>query len=166
MAGVIGPNGKCTGYTSDVPVSCAFKEASVLDLMPGTLIGLNVGLAVGLLGAYLPDQSNYGPSWQRVLLVDAATLAGGVAGATIGCVANPKCLNQNPDDRARAIVAGSALLGGAIGFVSGLVLTRRDEGSPPPPDSVAAMQLPIATVTPMRDAGGNTIPAFAAMGSF
>jgi tetratricopeptide (TPR) repeat protein len=151
-------------YTGQI--SCAFRERSVLDLMPGTLIGLNVGLAAGLLGAYLPDQSNYGPSWQRVLLVDAATLAGGVAGATIGCVANPKCLNQNPDDRARAIVAGSALFGGAVGLVSGLVLTRGDEGTPPPPDSQAATQLPMATVTPMRDAGGNTIPAFAAMGSF
>jgi hypothetical protein len=146
--------------------TCAYSEKSILDLLPGTLIGLNVGLVAGLLGAYLPDQSNYGPSWQRVLLVDAATLAGGVAGATIGCVANPECLNQNPSSNDRAIAAGAALLGGAIGLVSGLVLTRGDEGSPPPPDSQAATRLPVATVVPMRDASGATIPAFAAMGSF
>ncbi len=146
-------------------VSCALTERSVLDLMPGTLIGLNVGLAAGLLGAYLPDQSKYGPSWQRVLLVDAATLAGGVAGATIGCVANPSCLNQNPSDRDRAIVAGSALLGGAIGLVSGLAVTRgADDGAPP--DATSGASLPIATVAPMRDATGAMIPAFAAMGSF
>jgi hypothetical protein len=164
--GVAGPSQDCYApSTGQIP--CAFQERSALDLLPGTLIGLNVGLAAGLLGAYLPDQSRYGPSWQRVLLVDAATIAGGVAGATIGCVANPSCLNQNPNDRDRAIVAGSALLGGGIGLVSGLVLTRRDEGSPPPPDDTAATpQLPIATVVPMRDAAGGTIPAFAAMGTF
>jgi hypothetical protein len=167
--GVIGPNAQCPpgmSISANTFVSCAFKEASFLDLMPGTLIGLNVGLAAGLLGAYLPDQSKYGPSWQRVLLVDAATLAGGVAGATIGCVTNPSCLNRDPNDRDRAIVAGAAMLGGAIGLVSGLVLTRGDEGSPPPPDSQAATRLPIATVVPMRDASGATLPAFAAMGSF
>ncbi|HVV49565.1 MAG TPA: hypothetical protein VHO06_07895 [Polyangia bacterium] len=165
--GVAGPGGASCTVPANTQISCAFNERSALDLVPGTLIGINVGLAAGLLSAYLPDQSNYGPSWQRVLLVDAATLAGGVAGATIGCVANPSCLDQNPGDRDRAIVAGSALLGGAIGFVSGLVLTRGDEGSPPPPDSrTAAAQLPMATVMPMRDASGGTIPAFAAMGSF
>ncbi|HEY4393421.1 MAG TPA: hypothetical protein VGP64_05140, partial [Polyangia bacterium] len=166
MNGIVGPSRASCMASVDVPANCAFQERSLLDLLPGALIGLNVGLAGGLLGAYLPDQSKYGPSWQRVLLVDAATLAGGVAGATIGCVANPSCLNQDPKDRDRAIVAASSLLGGAIGLVSGLVLTRGDEGSPPPPDSQAATRLPIATVTPMRDASGATIPAFAAMGSF
>jgi hypothetical protein len=145
--------------------TCAYPERSILDLMPGTLIGLNVGLAAGLFGAYLPDQSKYGPSWQRVLLVDAATLAGGVAGATIGCVANPSCLNQNPSERDRAVAAGAALLGGAIGLVSGLAVTRgADDGAPP--DATSGSSLPIATVAPMRDATGGTIPAFAAMGSF
>jgi hypothetical protein len=167
--GVVGPGtGNCMppGPPSTAQISCAFQERSILDLLPGTLIGLNVGLAAGLLGAYVPDQSKYGPSWQRVLLVDAATLAGGVAGATIGCVANPSCLRQTPDDVDRAIAAGAALLGGAVGLVGGLVLTRGDEGSPLPPDTRAATQLPIATVTPMRDAAGAMIPAFAAMGSF
>ena len=57
--------------------------------MPGALIGLNVGLAAGLLGAYLPDQSHYGPSWRRVLLVDLGAGAGGDCGRAFGCVANP-----------------------------------------------------------------------------
>ena len=149
-------------------ISCAFQERSALDLLPGTLIGLNVGLVAGLIGAYVPDQSTYGPSWQRVLLVDAATLAGGVAGATIGCVANPSCLRQNPADGDRAIAAGAALLGGAIGLVSGLANTRGSQDGPPPDAARAtgAASLPVATVVPMRDASGATFPAFAAMGSF
>jgi len=166
--GKIGPTGMCPSggmIPVGTTVNCAFGERSVLDLMPGALIGLNVGLAAGLLGAYLPDQSKYGPSWQRVLLVDAATLAGGVAGATIGCVANPSCLNQDPNDRDRAIVAGAALLGGAIGLVSGLTLTRGSQDGAPP-DATSGASLPIATVVPMRDAAGATIPTFAAMGSF
>jgi hypothetical protein len=169
--GVVGPSkADCQppAPPSTGQIGCAFQERSALDLLPGTLIGLNVGLVAGLIGAYVPDQSTYGPSWQRVLLVDAATLAGGVAGATIGCVANPSCLRQNPDDGDRAIAAGAALLGGAIGLVSGLALTRGSQDGPPPDAARAtgAASLPVATVVPMRDASGATFPAFAAMGSF
>ena len=143
---------------------CAIRERSVMDLMPGTLIGLNVGLVAGLLGAYLPDQHDYGPSWQRVLLVDAAVVAGGVAGATIGCVANPSCLNQDPSDRDRAIAAGAALLGGALGFVGGVVATRHVGEGPPGPDTSSSM--PMATFAPMRAADGSTAPGVAAFGTF
>ena len=135
-----------------------------MDLMPGALIGLNVGLAAGLLGAYLPDQKEYGPTWQRVLLVDAAVVAGGVAGATIGCVANPSCLNQDPDDRDRAIAAGAALLGGALGFVGGVLATHHVGEEPSPHDP--APSIPMATFAPMRATDGSMIPAVAAFGSF
>lgn len=143
---------------------CAVHERSVMDLMPGALIGLNVGLAAGLLGAYLPDQHDYGPSWQRVLLVDAAVVAGGVAGATIGCVANPSCLNQDPNDRDRAIAAGAALFGGALGFVGGVLATRHVGEGPPSPDPSSSM--PMASFTPMRAADGSTVPGVAAFGTF
>ncbi len=143
---------------------CASPERSVMDLMPGALIGLNVGLAAGLLGAYLPDQKEYGPTWQRVLLVDAAVVAGGVAGATIGCVANPRCLNQEPLDQDRAIAAGAALLGGALGLVGGVLATRHVGEEPSPRD--AAPSMPMATFAPMRAVDGSMIPAVAALGSF
>ncbi len=164
-----GLNRPPSGFAKCVPVGvnrqdCSYKERSVTDLMPGALIGLNVGLAAGLLGAYLPDQKEYGPTWQRVLLVDAAVVAGGVAGATIGCVANPSCLNQDPDDRDRAIAAGAALLGGALGFVGGVLATHHVGEEPSPRDPAPSM--PMATFAPMRATDGSMIPAVAAFGSF
>ncbi|HVU51346.1 MAG TPA: hypothetical protein VHL80_11700 [Polyangia bacterium] len=140
---------------------CSFSDTSVLDLMPGALIGLNVGLAAGLLGAYLPDQTKYGPSWKRVLLIDLAVGAGMVAGGVAGCVANTDdCLTHNPSPTARAISAGSALAGGVLGFAGGWLLTRHvdDEGR----SSAVASTLQLLP-TPMP---GSSIPGLTAMAAF
>jgi hypothetical protein len=142
-------------------VNCAYLDRSFLQLAPGALIGLNVGLAAGLIAAYLPDQAKYGPTWKRVLLVDLATGAGALAGGVAGCVANGKCLNTTPDDKARAISAASALAGGVVGFVGGYLLTRHfdDDGSPPGP--VASTLTVVPTFAPQ---GG--FPGLSAMAAF
>jgi hypothetical protein len=144
---------------------CAYPERSSLDLLPGTLIGLNVGLAAGILGAYLPDQSQPGPSWRRVLLVDLAFGAGAIAGATFGCVSNPRCLNGRPEDGDRGIAAGAALLGGALGLAGGILLTRHVEETRQP-SSVSTATMPVATIAPIRDVAGGMAPAIAAVGAF
>jgi hypothetical protein len=140
---------------------CSFKSTSVLDLMPGALIGLNVGLAAGLLGAYLPDQTKYGPSWKRVLLIDLAVGAGMVAGGVAGCVANTEdCLTHNPSATARAISAGAALAGGAFGFVGGWFLTRHvDDDAAPSPVASSLHLLPMAMP-------GSSLPALMALATF
>jgi hypothetical protein len=141
--------------------NCAFKDTSFLDLAPGALIGLNVGLAAGLLAAYLPDQTKFGPTWKRVLLVDLATGAGALAGGVAGCVANGNCLNKTPDEDARAIAAASALAGGLVGFVGGYLLTRHvdDEGG-------AIGIASSLTLTPTLSPGGGGLPGVMAMGAF
>jgi hypothetical protein len=137
---------------------CAFPDTSVMDLIPGALIGLNVGLAAGLLAAYLPDQRKYGPSWKRVLLIDLAVGAGMVAGGVAGCVANADdCLTQNPSANARAISAGSALAGGALGFIGGWLLTRHGDDDGSAPGTFAST----LRLMPMPAPGGSFLTAMA-----
>jgi hypothetical protein len=146
---------------------CNVQDHNAFDLAPGALIGLNVGLVSGLLGAYLPDQSRYGPTWKRVALIDLGAAAGALAGGVGGCVAEVNsCLKAaNPSDRARSIAAMSALGGGAVGLAAGWFLTRHyDDDQPqqsaPPPVSMSA------TLIPMRAADGTMMPGIGAFGTF
>ena len=142
---------------------CRYKDTTILDLLPGTLIGLNLGLAIGLAAAYLPDQSRYGPTWKRVLLVDLATGAGALAGGIAGCVANTdNCLVGSPSSTARAIAAGSALAGGALGFGAGYLLTRHLDDDGTPPGTIAST----LTLLPMPMPRGGSLPGLSAMASF
>ncbi len=149
--------------------TCVYRSSSVFDLAPGALIGLNVGLVTGLLGAYLPDQSKYGPSLKRVLLIDAAAGAAALAAGVGACVSlSDSCLRApQPDDDARAIAAGAALLGGGIGLLGGILLTRNVDAEPQSSSArTVSATMPVATFAPMRDGKGGTIPGFAAAGSF
>jgi hypothetical protein len=166
-------NGDCVYLGEEIlpeyQPTCVYRSSSVFDLAPGALIGLNVGLISGLLGAYLPDQSKYGPSWKRVLLIDAAAGAAALAAGVAACVSlTDTCLRAaQPDDDARAIAAGAALLGGGIGLVGGILLTRNVDDEPDTSSKkTASATLPVATFAPMRDGKGGTIPGFMAMGSF
>jgi hypothetical protein len=169
MIGLLPSGDPCvyTNGTDDMP--CIFKTSSIFDLAPGALIGLNVGLVSGLLGAYLPDQSTYGPSLRRILLIDAAAGAAALAAGVGACVSlSESCLRApQPHDDARAIAAGAALLGGGIGLVGGILLTRGVDAEPQSSASrTAGATVPIATFTLLPDGRGGTVPGFTAMGSF
>jgi hypothetical protein len=149
---------------------CPFESTSMLDLMPGALIGLNVGLVAGLLGAYLPDQSHYGPSWKRILLIDLAAAAGAVAGGVGGCVADVQgCLNRTPpSETARSSAALAAIGGTAVGLVGGILLTRHFDDDPNA--TPAPADKPKGTLTtsmfPLRAPDGTYSPGIGAFGTF
>jgi hypothetical protein len=142
------------------------------DLMDATvpmLIGLNVGIVGGILGAYLPDQSRYGPSWQRIVLIDLATGAGALAGGISGCALSTQaCLVNDPHPGGRAIAAAAALGGAVVGLAGGIFLTRDvDEGR----EDQARGESPVSSVTPtiippMNVGGVSSPPMFGAIGTF
>lgn len=167
-----GITGSCPFPTNSTPptVSCIFRSSSAFDLAPGALIGLNVGLGAGLAGAYLADQSKYGPSLKRVLLIDAAAGAAALAAGVGACVSlSDSCLRAHqPDDDARAVAAGSALLGGTLGLIGGILLTRHtdDDQEAQGQRTASATPPPIATFAPLPDGRGGSVPGFTAMGLF
>ena len=158
--------------------------------------GLNVGLGVGLAMAYLPDQSKYGPSWQRVMLVDLAIGAGTLAGALIKIVSRcledtaavcsftaekgvplPPGKTQAEVDEQRArdkrLTARFALAGGALGLVAGWLLTEnadRDRAPLPLENNPHAslFKLPLPTLLPVTSSDGATafVPGLATQGRF
>jgi hypothetical protein len=157
-------DGTVDGTSAGTPQwKCAFKDTSVIDLMPGVLIGLNVGLIAGLAAAYLPDQSKYGPTWKRVLLVDLAAGAGALAGGIVGCVANSKgCLDVSPTPSGRAIATATALGGSVIGLLGGILLTRHLDDEPQAPSTIASTLMLMPTPAPR----GGSLPGLSAMAAF
>lgn len=130
---------------------------------PTVLVGMNIGLGAGLALAYLPDQRQYGPSWQRVLLVNLAGVAGGVAGSLLERCVGEECRVEEPTAR----TARFALAGGAVGLAAGWLLTRNYDRNRAlerrPPQMVPSPALiPIQTT----DGKMSFAPGVAARGGF
>jgi hypothetical protein len=115
-----------TGTTTETPCDAPATDTTThihRDRIGwGLLAGINVGLAAGLALAYLPDQRDYGPSWQRVMLIDLAAVAGGFTGALVQvCRSGGVCGNAEIGPK----MARYALAGSAIGLATGFFLTMR-----------------------------------------
>jgi hypothetical protein len=109
-----------TNTTPSGPVTVETTTTTIPRVGWGMLAGMNIGLAAGLVLAYLPDQRNYGPSWQRVMLIDLAAVAGGFTGALVQmCTKSGFC----GDAAIGPKMARYALGGSVIGLATGWLLT-------------------------------------------
>ena len=127
--------------------------------------GLNLGLAAGLALAYLPDQREYGPRWQQVMLINLGTGAGVIGGAMVDiirqCVGDRGTKECNINTGDRQPTAQYALIGGALGLAASWVLTSAlDTSDDPPPERPAFSLVTVPSVLPVRGVDGRTRAGF------
>jgi PEGA domain len=139
----------------------------------GILAGVNVGLVTGLGLAYLPDQRVYGPSWQRVMLIDLAAVAGGFTGALIqACISgrsNGFCGSAEDSAQFWPNMARYALAGSAVGLATGLVLTwRYDKHNDNLTQGQPARGVPLPGALPVQTTDGRwaLVPGLVSQGQF
>jgi hypothetical protein len=140
----------------------------------GMLAGINVGLATGLALAYLPDQRSYGPSWQRVMLIDLAAVAGGFTGALLQmCVSGQGNKGVCGNAEIGPQMARYALAGSAVGLATGLFLTwKYDKHDDKHEDKLAqthpARGMPLPGVLPVQTTDGrwSLVPGLVSQGQF
>ncbi len=140
--------------------------------------GLNLGLGVGLAAAYLSDQTQYGPTWQRAVLVDLAAIAGAVTGAITatvqGCLERRQAGGDSGDCTFEDLPRTSrfTLIGGFVGLAAGIAFTRGVDSTVRPPAKLARaaarfIPLPTALAIPSPAGGGVTLaPGLATVGRF
>jgi hypothetical protein len=139
----------------------------------GMLAGLNTGLAAGLAMAYLPDQSQYGPSWQRVLMVDMTVLAGAIFASAIEVCTRTdqgaRVYCANTDTRMDRRTARFALIGAGLGLASGWLLTMNfDHDTRTRSDLPPLSYLPLPGAVPVQSVTGTAelLPGLLAQGRF
>jgi hypothetical protein len=140
----------------------------------GMLAGMNLGLATGLALAYLPDQRSYGPSWQRVMLIDLAAIGGGVTGALLQmCVSGQGNKGVCGNVEIGPQMARYALAGSAVGLATGLFLTwKYDKHDDKHEDNLAqthpARGMPLPGALPVQTTDGRwaLVPGLVSQGQF
>ena len=150
----------------------AYRNEIKQRLSWGMFAGLNLGVAAGLSMAYLPDQSKYGPSWQRVALIDLAAVSGAFfAGVTELCTRKETqfCADTSSKLTINGRTARYGLVGAGIGLVAGYMLTKnydKEIRTIGPEGRLSFMPMP--TVLPVESGTGAPIlvPGLAAQGRF
>jgi hypothetical protein len=136
----------------------------------GMLAGLNVGLAAGLAMAYLPDQSVYGPSWQRVIMIDLAGFAGAVFATTIELCSRTTtdhCADTSATLNSRT--ARFSLVGAGLGLVAGWLLTMNyDHVREARPELPPLSFIPLPGAVPVESMMGTAelLPGLLSQGRF
>jgi hypothetical protein len=142
------------------------------------LVGLNVGLGAGLAMAYLPDQQKYGPSWQRVIMVDLAGLAGGIFASAVEVCSRRTSGNQSihcgadskdSDAKLDRRTARFALIGAGLGIFTGWLLTMNfDRESPQRPELPLVSFIPLPGAVPVESTAGTfeLLPGLMSQGRF
>jgi len=133
------------------------------------LAGVNVGLAAGLALAYLPDQRNYGPSWQRVMLIDLAALAGGFTGALVQMCVSGQSNGFCGDAAIGPKMARYALGGSVIGLATGWLLTwNYDKHGENLTQSQPVRGVPLPGALPVQTTDGRwaLVPGLVSQGQF
>jgi hypothetical protein len=126
-------------------------------------------LVTGLAMAYLPDQRNYGPSWQRVLMVDMAGLAGAVFASAVELCARQGSYCANSSAEFTKGTARFALAGAGLGLVAGWLLTMNyDKGMETHASRLALSFLPLPGAVPVQSAmgTGELVPGLLSQGRF
>jgi hypothetical protein len=140
----------------------------------GMLAGLNTGLVAGLAMAYLPNQRSYGPTWQRVIMIDLAGLAGALLASAVEiCTKTGKngekqyCANTTTSFDTRT--ARFALVGAGLGLVAGWLLTTNyDKANESNPSRPALSFLPLPGAVPVQSKTGaaELLPGLMSQGRF
>ena len=136
----------------------------------GLLAGVNVGLVTGLALAYLPDQRLYGPSWQRVISIDLAAVAGGFIGALMQmCISGQTSTGFCGHAQIGPKMARYALAGSAVGLAAGFFLTwRYDKQDNNLAQAQPARGVPLPGVLPVQSTDGRwaLVPGLVSQGQF
>jgi hypothetical protein len=137
----------------------------------GMLAGLNVGLGAGLAMAYLPDQSVYGPSWQRVIMVDLAVLSGAIFATTIELCSRSSDTSCATDRNAQLTSRSArfALAGAGLGLLAGWLLTMSYDRARETRSDLAPLSfIPLPGAVPVQSTMGTAelLPGLLSQGRF
>jgi hypothetical protein len=135
----------------------------------GLLTGLNVGLATGLAMAYLPDQRGYGPSWQRVMMVDLAGVTGAVLATAVEVCSRKASYCADNTGNVDRRTARFALVGTGLGVVAGWLLTMNYDRAHHSQNEMPMLSLiPLPGAVPVETTAGTTelLPGLTAHGRF
>jgi hypothetical protein len=119
--------------------------------------------------AYLPDQRGYGPSWQRVMMVDLAGVTGAVLATAVEVCSRKASYCADNTGNVDRRTARFALVGTGLGLVAGWLLTMNYDRAHHSQNEMPMLSLiPLPGAVPVETTAGTTelLPGLTAHGRF